>query len=56
MVMRPKSIATVVAVLTRSASVVILLSVETTSISLIARMNWVLPALNGPVTTILTVA
>src|SRR3990170_5789640 len=54
-VMRPKSMATVVVSLTRSASVLIFRSVETTSISLTDWMNWVLPALNGPVTTILTV-
>src|SRR3990172_8179927 len=54
-VMRPKSMATVVVSLTRSASVEILRSVETTSISLTDWMKAVLPALNGPVTTILTV-
>src|SRR5687767_2882963 len=55
-VIRPKSIATVVACLTaRSLSDEIFLSVETTSISLTERINSVLPALNGPVTTILTV-
>src|SRR3989304_4641631 len=53
--MRPKSMATVVVSLIRSASLEILRSVETTSISLIAWMNAVLPALNGPVTTIFTV-
>src|SRR3990170_3846841 len=53
--MRPKSIATVVVSLTRSASDVILRSVDTTSISLTDWMKCVLPALKGPVTTILTV-
>ncbi len=54
-VMRPKSIATVVVSLIRSASAEILRSVETTSISLTERMNSVLPAVEGPVTTIFTV-
>src|SRR5512140_3351031 len=54
-VMRPKSIATVVCSLTFSASEEILRSLETTSISLIEPTNWVLPELNGPVTTIFTV-
>src|SRR5436190_17891131 len=54
--MRPKSMATVVACLTaRSWSDEIFRSVETTSISLTERINSVLPALKGPVTTILTV-
>src|SRR5690554_6351604 len=56
-VMRPKSIATVVCSLTPNSSepAEIVSSVETTSISLIDRINSVLPALNGPVTTIFTV-
>src|SRR5512137_2042707 len=53
--MRPKSIATVVSSLMRSVSLLILRSVDTTSISLMVRMNSVLPALKGPVMTILTV-
>src|SRR3989304_509474 len=53
--MRPKSIATVVVSLTRSASDVILRSVDTTAIALPDWMKCVLPALKGPVTTILTV-
>jgi hypothetical protein len=54
--MRPKSMATVVASLTAfSEDVEIFRSVETTSISLTDLMNSVLPALKGPVTTILTV-
>jgi len=49
-------VTTVVASLTRrSASVVISRSVETTSISLMERMNSVLPELKGPVMTIFTV-
>src|SRR3989304_9832209 len=55
-VIRPKSIATVVVSLTRSASDEILRSVDTTSISLMVRMNSVLPAEKGPVTTIFTVS
>jgi hypothetical protein len=48
--------ATVVDSLTeRSAALEIRRSVETTSISLTDWMNSVLPALKGPVTTILTV-
>jgi hypothetical protein len=54
-VIRPKSMATVVVSFTFSTSKEIFRSVETTSISLIERMNAVLPELNGPVTTILTV-
>src|SRR3990172_10888505 len=55
-VMRPKSMATVVFSFTRSSGLLILRSVETTSISLTVWMNSVLPALKGPVTTILTVS
>ena len=55
-VIRPKSMAMVVVALTvRSAALLIFRSVDTTSISLMDWMNWVFPALNGPVTTIFTV-
>ena len=56
-VMRPKSIATVVASFSCDSAVSgeMPRSVETTSISLIDRMNSVLPELNGPVITIFTV-
>src|SRR5574341_322180 len=55
--MRPKSIATVVASFSWASgdASLIFLSVETTSISLTDCINWVLPELNGPVITILTV-
>src|SRR4030065_1697839 len=53
--MRPKSMATVVVYFIFSAWSVILRSVETTSISLIAWIKAVFPELKGPVTTILTV-
>src|SRR3954454_6486600 len=52
--MRPKSIATVVSVLRERVSSVMPFSVDSTVISLIVRMRVVLPAANGPVTTILT--
>src|SRR4051812_5208910 len=52
--MRPKSIATVVSVLRERVSSVIPFSVDRTVISLIVRISVVLPAENGPVTTILT--
>src|SRR3954451_11177527 len=54
MVMRPKSMATVVSVLRERVSSVMPFSVDSTVISLIVRMSVVLPAANGPVTTILT--
>src|SRR3954447_6539141 len=54
MVMRPKSIATVVSVLRERVSSVMPFSVDSTVISLIVRMRVVFPAANGPVTTILT--
>src|SRR4051794_29487731 len=54
MVMRPKSIATVVSVLRDRVSSVMPFSVESTVISLIVRISVVLPAANGPVTTIFT--
>src|SRR3954467_13917281 len=54
MVMRPKSIATVVSVLVDRVSSLMPFSVESTVISLMVRINVVLPAANGPVTTILT--
>src|SRR3954447_4300662 len=52
--MRPKSIATVVSVLRDRVSSVMPFSVESTVISLMVRISVVLPAANGPVTTILT--
>src|SRR3954453_15859248 len=52
--MRPKSIATVVSVLRERVSSVMPFSVDSTLISLNVRMRVVLPAANGPVTTILT--
>src|SRR5205807_59091 len=52
--MRTKSIATVVSVLRYRLSSVMPFSVDSTVISLIVRMRVVLPAANGPVTTILT--
>src|SRR3954466_13255078 len=52
--MRPKSIATVVSVLRERVSSVMPFSVDRTVISLIVRMRVVLPAANGPVTTIFT--
>src|SRR5665213_1293653 len=52
--MRPKSIATVVSALRDFVSSVMSFSVDSTVISLIVRINVVLPAANGPVTTILT--
>src|SRR5947209_10762205 len=52
--MRPKSIATVVSVLRDRVSSVMPFSVDKTVISLMVRMRVVLPAANGPVTTILT--
>src|SRR3954470_1592232 len=52
--MRPKSIATVVSFLRLRVSSVMSFSVESTVISLMVRMSVVLPAANGPVTTILT--
>src|SRR3954453_15541056 len=54
MVMRPKSMATVVSLLRERVSSVMPFSVDSTVISLIVRMRVVLPAENGPVTTILT--
>src|SRR5437764_9882737 len=54
MVMRPKSIATVVSFLRLRVSSVMSFSVDRTVISLIVRISVVLPAANGPVTTILT--
>src|SRR3954449_13579876 len=54
MVMRPKSIATVVSFLRDRVSSVMPFSVDRTVISLIVRISVVLPAANGPVTTILT--
>src|SRR6476661_3310396 len=53
--MRPKSIATVVSFLISLVSSVARRSVETTSISLIALMNSVLPAFTAPLMTIFTV-
>src|SRR5947209_16480976 len=52
--MRPKSIATVVSVFRERVSSVMPFSVDSTVISLIVRISVVLPAANGPVTTILT--
>ena len=54
MVIRPKSIATVVSALRDRVSSVMSFSVDSTVISLIVRIRVVLPAANGPVTTILT--
>src|SRR3982750_3392516 len=54
MVIRPKSIATVVSVLRERVSSVMPFSVDSTVISLMVRMRVVLPAANGPVTTIFT--
>src|SRR4051794_39239099 len=54
MVMRPKSIATVVSFLRDRVSSVMPFSVDRTVISLMVRISVVLPAENGPVTTILT--
>ena len=48
MVMRPKSIATVVSALRARVSSVMPRSVESTVISLIVRISVVLPAANGP--------
>ena len=50
---RPKSIATVVCAFWLRVSSVMSRSVESTVISLMLRMRVVLPAANGPVTTIL---
>src|SRR3954464_9290777 len=52
--MRPKSMATVVSFLRDRVSSVMPFSVESTVISLIVRISVVLPAANGPVTTIFT--
>src|SRR6476469_8990784 len=52
--MRPKSIATVVSALRDLVWSVMSFSVDSTVISLIVRISVVLPAENGPVTTILT--
>src|SRR3954469_3126280 len=52
--MRPKSIATVVSALRDLVWSVMSFSVDRTVISLIVRISVVLPAENGPVTTILT--
>src|SRR5664280_433785 len=54
MVIRPKSIATVVWALTERVSSVTSCSVDSTVISLMVRISVVLPAAGGPVTTILT--
>src|SRR3954468_17321646 len=54
MVMRPKSMATVVSALRDFVWSVMSFSVDSTVISLIVRISVVLPAENGPVTTILT--
>ncbi len=54
MVIRPKSIATVVSALRERVSSVMSRSVDRTVISLMVRIRVVLPAENGPVTTILT--
>lgn len=51
---RPKSIATVVWALTERVSSVTSCSVDSTVISLMVRISVVLPAADGPVTTILT--
>jgi hypothetical protein len=53
-VIRPKSMATVVSALRARVSSEMPRSVDRTVISLIVRINVVLPAANGPVTTILT--
>src|SRR3954454_22553610 len=53
-VIRPKSIATVVSFFRDRVSSVMPFSVDSTVISLIVRISVVLPAANGPVTTILT--
>ena len=52
--MRPKSIATVVSDLRARVESVMPRSVESTVISLMVRISVVLPAANGPVTTIFT--
>src|SRR5471030_1831529 len=52
--MRPKSMATVVSALVDRVWSVMSFSVESTVISLIVRIRVVLPAENGPVTTIFT--
>src|SRR5450432_2189722 len=52
--MRPKSMATVVSALVDRVSSVMSFSVDSTVISLIVRIRVVLPAENGPVTTIFT--
>src|SRR2546423_15031579 len=52
--MRPKSIATGVSFLRVRVSSLMSFSVESTVISLMVRISVVLPAANGPVTTILT--
>src|SRR3978361_2326995 len=54
MVIRPKSMATVVSPLRLRVSSVIPRSVDRTVISLIVRLNVVFPAAKGPVTTTLT--
>src|SRR3954470_10015128 len=54
MVMRPKSMATVVSALRDFVWSVMSFSVDSTVISLIVRISVVFPAENGPVTTILT--
>src|SRR5665213_3418253 len=54
MVMRPKSIATVVSALRDLVASVMSFSVDSTVISLMVRIRVVLPAANGPVTTIFT--
>jgi hypothetical protein len=54
MVMRPKSIATVVSALRDRVWSLMSFSVDSTVISLMVRIRVVLPAENGPVTTILT--
>src|SRR5665213_2340046 len=54
MVIRPKSIATVVSAFCERVSSVMSFSVDSTVISLIVRMSVVFPAAKGPVTTILT--
>src|SRR4051794_34630431 len=54
MVIRPKSMATVVSLLRALVSSVMSFSVDSTVISLMVRIRVDLPAANGPVTTILT--
>ena len=54
MVIRPKSIATVVSFLRDRVLSVMPRSVDSTVISLIVRISVVLPAANGPVMTTLT--